>query len=171
MLIGLLSDTHIDSPREGLPLQIKDVFRGADLILHAGDIWIPSVLDELECIAPVLAARGDDDRKVDIGDDSRIASRQTLSVEGLTLWVTHIKPHYKVTNPEEKLYFPGHSPEDLPDVIVFGHTHRAIIEHYNGALLVNPGSPTVPRYIPRLGTVALLTVGCGKAEAHIVQLE
>jgi len=41
LLIGLLSDTHIALPSEALPPQVKGAFSGVDLILHAGDIWIP----------------------------------------------------------------------------------------------------------------------------------
>ena len=61
MRIGLISDTHIPHDAKAIPPQVKEVFRGVDLILHAGDIYLSSVLDELEEIAPVLAARGDDD--------------------------------------------------------------------------------------------------------------
>ncbi len=176
MLIGLLSDTHIAWPKQGLPAQIKDAFRGVELILHAGDIWISWVLNELEAIAPVLAARGDDDLEEDIGGDTRITKRPVLSVEGLTIWVTHIKPRYGLINPKESPYTSmfnrqSQEPEDSPDVVVFGHTHFAEIENYKGTLLVCPGSPTLPSYIPKLGTVGLLTVKAGHAEARIVQLE
>ncbi len=168
--IGLLSDTHIGLPSEVFPPQIKDAFRDVDLILHAGDIQTPSVLDELESIAPVLAAWGDEDNERDLGNDNRIMKGHTLLLEGITLWLTHIKPCYALINPKEELYSRP-SGEDLPDVVVFGHTHFAQIEHYKGVLLVNPGSPTIPNYVPRLGTVAFLTVSSGEVEARIVQLE
>lgn len=171
MLIGLLSDTHIAFSEEVLPPQIYDAFKGVDLILHAGDIWIPSVLDELEKIAPVLAAKGDDDMEEDIGDDNRVAGRQTLFIEGLTLWLTHIKPRNGLINPTEDSYHSRSSNVKSPDIVVFGHTHHAVIERYKDALLVNPGSPTLPGYIPKLGSVSLLTINSGKAEARFVQLE
>jgi len=143
------------------------------LILHAGDIWIPSVLDELESIAPVMAAWGDDDMKADMGGDSRMMKGHVLSLGGVTLWLTHVKPRYALLNPKEELYSVGSNPGDLedpPDVVVFGHTHFAKIERYKDALLVNPGSPTVPNYVPKLGTVALLTINSGEVEARIVPL-
>ena len=178
MLIGLLSDTHIATPEQILPVQVKEVFRGVDLILHAGDIWIPRVLDELETVAPVLAARGDDDMEADIGDDTRIDKRQDLSVDGLTIWVQHIKPRYGLINPNEQsnsyaalFSRQPREPVDPPDVVVFGHSHFAEIENYKGSLLVNPGSPTMPNYLPKLGTVGLLAIEDGKAEAHLIQLE
>ena len=178
MLIGLLSDTHIAFPDQKLPAQIKDVFKGVDLILHAGDIWIPLVLDELESIAPVRSAWGDDDAEEDLGGDSRMLKESTLILEGVTLWVTHIKPRYGRINPKEQSYSysslfgpKDQEPEDPPDVVVFGHSHHHEIEHYKGVLLVNPGSPTLPTYLPKLGTVGLLTINSGEAEARIVQLE
>jgi len=171
LLIGLLSDTHIAFPSETLPPQIKGAFSDVDLILHAGDIWIPSVLDELESIAPVMAAWGDDDMDADVGSDNRMMKEHSLLLEGVTLWLTHIKPRYALINPKEELYSSRSSPEDPPDVVVFGHTHFATIEHYKHVLLVNPGSPTLPIYVPKLGTVALLTISSSKVEARIVQLE
>ncbi len=174
LLIGLLSDTHIAFPGETLPPQIKDTFSNVDLILHAGDIWIPSVLDELESIAPVMAAWGDDDMEADLGGDSRMMKGHTLLLDGATLWLTHVKPRYGLINPKERLYSSRPAPadpEDPPDVVVFGHTHFATIEHYKDVLLVNPGSATAPNYVPKLGTVALLTINSGEVEARIVPLE
>jgi len=174
MLIGLISDTHIGSPSETLPPQMKSIFRGVDLILHAGDIWIPPVLDELESIAPVMAAWGDDDREEDMGGDSRMMDGQALVLDGVKLWLTHLKPSYGLINPQKESYFSrpgGEEPKEYPDVVVFGHTHVPKIEHYKDILLVNPGSATVPNGMPKLGTVALLTISSGEVEARIVQLE
>ena len=171
MLIGLLSDTHIASSVETLPPQIKDALSGVDLILHAGDIWIPSVLDELESVAPVVAAWGDDDMEADLGGDSRMMKERSLHLDGITLWLTHVRPRYGLISPKEESYSSKPSPEDPPDVVVFGHTHFAAIEHYKGVLLVNPGSATFPNYVRKLGTLALLTISSGKVEARIVPLE
>jgi len=171
LLIGLISDTHIAFPNEKLPPQIKDAFPGVDLILHAGDIWIPSVLDELESIAPVMAAWGDDDMPADLGGDSRMLKGYSLILEGVTLWITHVKPRFALLDPDKELYNAQPvGPKEPPGVVVYGHTHFAKIEHYDGTLLVNPGSATVPNYVPKLGTVALLTIESGEAEARLVPL-
>ncbi len=174
LLIGLISDTHIATPDEKLPPQIAAAFDGVDLILHAGDIWVPSVLDELEAIAPVKAAWGDDDIEADLGGDDRMISDRVLSLGGITLWLTHIKPPYGYIVPRENRFASRHIIEELPDppdVVVSGHTHSARIEDYKGVLLVNPGSATWPEYLPKLGTVALLTIDSGEVEARIVRLE
>ena len=187
LLIGLISDTHIDYPSAGLPPQVKEAFRGVDLILHAGDIWIPSVLDDLETVAPVMAAWGDDDMEIDLGNDARMMSGHSLLLDGVNIWLTHIKPRYGLINPNEMLYsfaFRPSSedpvdPSSIPDVVVSGHTHASSMEYYkvvNGddyknILLVNPGSATFPGYMPQLGTVGMLTIDSGKVQAQIVSIK
>jgi putative phosphoesterase len=180
MLIGLLSDTHLAFPSQPLPQQVLTAFKGVDLILHMGDVWIPSVLDTLESVAPVMAARGDDDMDEDFGEDSRMKKTQILSFEGITLWATHIKPRYGLIAPQEQnnsytsIFSRPSANNDLPDppdVVVFGHSHFAEIEEYKGVLLVNPGSPTMPSYIPKLGSVGFLTINDGKVEARLENLE
>jgi putative phosphoesterase len=161
----LLSDTHVCHPEHRpyirllstpkLPPQIKDAFRGVDMILHAGDIYMLSVLDELEQIAPVFAAEGDDD-PVEATNDKRVKSKHTLTVEGVTIWLAH-----------EYQWF-GYG--KLPDVLVYGHAHQASLDNYEGAIRINPGSPTFPNYQRRPGTLGLLTITAGKAEAKIIQL-
>ena len=61
MLIGLISDTHITPKRGKLPEKIFEIFDGVDLILHAGDITVQDVLDDLSKIAPVIAVLGNND--------------------------------------------------------------------------------------------------------------
>lgn len=169
MLLGLISDTHIPQVTPHLPPEIKDIFKDVDLILHAGDIYTVSVLDELERIAPVLAAEGDDDYP-EVMRDRRVKMSHTLTIESLTLHLTHDRswdwPFVK-----KDQYSASRQPEKLPDIIVFGHTHMATVENNEGVLLVNPGSPTFPNYLHKSGTVALLSVNSGKAEAHTVHLQ
>jgi putative phosphoesterase len=175
LLIGLLSDTHIAVPSKILPPEVKAALKGVDLILHAGDIWISSVLDELESIAPVKAAWGDDDMEVDLGNDKRMLKERTIILDGITLWLTHIKPRYALLSTEEQWHasslVKNEDPVVPPDVVVYGHTHFPHVEHYKGVLLVNPGSATMPSYVPKLGTIALLSIKSGEVEARIVRLE
>jgi len=56
------------------------------------------------------------------------------------------------------------------DVLIFGGSHKALIETFKGVLLINPGSPTLPLGLPQLGTVGILEIKQGKVEAQIVQL-
>lgn len=175
MRIGLISDTHVPYGVMGnvLPPQVKEVFKEVDLILHAGDIYEVSVLDELESLAPVLAARGDDDFEL---GDRRVKERHILNLEGFSLWLVHIMPFpsllASLVEQCTELSLPAKKRvADTPDIIVFGDRHREMLKCTGEVLLVNPGSATFPNYVWRLGTVALLTIDSGKATAHIVQLE
>ena len=175
MRIGLISDTHIPDHAKALPEQLRDVFHDVDLILHAGDIYVVSVLNELERLAPVLAAEGDDDPR-STASDRRVKPRHILNIEGVTIWLTHISP----LSPSERLK--QEKPPDV-DVIVFGHTHEASVLFgvvfsdtdvdswvRKAIIQINPGSPTFHHYRQELGTVGLLTINSGKAEAQIIQL-
>lgn len=168
MLIGLIADTHIRNEgykaglsqlfTQVLPVQIRAVFENVDLILHAGDIYTLPVLDELEKNAPVLASEGDDD-PFEVMNDRRIKLRHELLIEGMRIWLLH---EY------ETIHFNWY--KQLPDIIVFGHTHKAAVEKEGQVTRINPGSPTFPDYQERLGTVALLEVMPGKVDTQIIQL-
>ena len=158
MIIGLLSDTHMLDTVITLPTQVKDAFRDVELILHAGDIFAVSVLDELECLAPVLAAEGDGEY-LQTRSDKRVKEKQVITVEGVTIWLCHDGQ------------WSWNKYEKSPDIIVFGHTHWPTVENRAGILWVNPGSPTLPNYEYELGTVGLLTISSGEATAQIIQLQ
>ena len=165
MLIGLIADTHIPEIAQTLSSRVKEVFRGVDLILHAGDISVDSALEDLGTLAPVLAAKGDDDYPI---RDKRMDEVQNLTLDGLNVYVIHSSQYFArdlIQHPEK------HNLEKAPDVVVFGHTHRDVVHKVGRSLLINPGSATFPYYQLRIGTVALLSIKSGKAEAHIVPLD
>lgn len=124
MRIGVISDTH-----GHLDPKVRGLFAGVDHILHAGDMGFPSIVLELEDIAPVTAVLGNT-------DDARTEFRELEVVElgGLKFLVHHIVD-------------PGHPSERLqqaylhhaPDVVVFGHTHQVFHEVREGRLFLNPG--------------------------------
>ncbi|MFC2034919.1 metallophosphoesterase family protein [Chloroflexota bacterium] len=165
--VGLIADTHIPRDIKTLPPHVKEAFKDVELILHAGDIYVPGILDELETIAPVLAAQGNGDEE--FPSDRRLDERQLLSIAGLNVGLTHAinypgSPNYPLDEVMDK-EFGKHM-----DIIVFGDTHVAMVERYNGILLVNPGSPTLPNGRYELGTVAILEITENRSKARIVQL-
>jgi len=164
--IGLVSDTHIPKSTHVLPPQIKEAFKDVDLIFHAGDIYVVSVLDELEHLAPVLAAEGDDDYP-EVKSDRRVKKEHVLTVEGINLHLTHFlagRPWERHSIPTKDWF------EGVTDIFVYGDTHIAKVDYNEGVLLVNPGSPTYPDYQRKLGTVGILTITSGKVGTHILQL-
>ncbi len=149
-----------------MPSHVQETFKNVDLILHAGDIYLPRVLDELETIAPVLAARGNGDG--DFPQDHRVSDKHILDIAGLNLGLAHA------------IYYPGtlYLFDEMMeqefgkrmDIIVSGDTHAAMVERYNGTLLINPGSPTLPNNQFKLGTVGLLEITENWSRASIIQL-
>lgn len=132
MRIGLISDTH-----GKLRIRVFTVFEGVDRILHAGDIGEYELLVELEAIAPVTAVYGNTDG-FDIRE--RVGEVAELDVTGYRVAVIH----------GHQLGMPR--PEGLraalpdADVIVYGHTHRPLVDRGDGALVVNPGAAGAARF-------------------------
>ncbi|MFC1970174.1 metallophosphoesterase family protein [Chloroflexota bacterium] len=173
ILLGLISDTHLLSGNT-VPPEIDKIFRGVDLILHAGDMYGTSVLDRLEQIAPVLAVRGDEDFFTQ--PDSRVKEEHFFDVGGLTLWLVHQLPLdcirlLAVGSESEMLEQVSRRCQMVPDIIVFGDTHRHLVKSIGDILFINPGSPTLPDHMPGAGTVALLSVAAGRSEVRLVGLE
>ena len=167
MRIGLLSDTHVPEAEKELPPEVREAFQGVDLILHAGDIYIPSVLDDLQGVAPVLAARGDDDYGSTLTDE-RVKEKHVLELEGQTLWLVHQRPYY-LMSPwwQDKV---SSRQDSSPDIVVFGHEHRTDVQRVDGILFVNPGSPTFLNYLRGLGTIGILDINSGQADVRILRL-
>lgn len=170
MRIGLVSDTHIPEAEKKLPAELIEALRGVELILHAGDIYTPSVLDELERIAPVLAARGDDDYVATLADE-RVKQKQVLKLGGQTLWLIHDRRYYFMSPWWMGRISQGEQDEpDRPDIVVFGHEHRVVVENLHDILFVSSGSPTFLHYRHGLGTIGILDTDSGKPDVRIVQL-
>ncbi len=169
MRIGLVSDTHIPEAEKQLPAELMEALRGVDLILHAGDIYILSVLDDLARIAPVLAARGDDDYG-DTLKDERVKQKHVLKLDGQTLWLIHDRRYYFMSPWWQGRISPRQDEDDSPDIVVFGHEHRTVVQHLDDILFVNPGSPTFLNYRRGLGTVGILDIDSGKPDVRILQL-
>ncbi|MBI4307426.1 MAG: metallophosphoesterase family protein [Chloroflexi bacterium] len=181
MRIGVIADTHIQSPGERMPDAVLRIFRGVELILHCGDIYHISCLDQLETLAPVFAVRGYPDPRV---PDPRLAEpTRIVEAGGLRIGMVHDigwpGPRIKA---DQTLELPDDEP--VPDVlrrkfggpvhiVAFGDTHEELVETHSGILFVNPGSPTYPGVrhpLGDLGTVAILEVVSGQAHAEIVKL-
>ncbi|MFN3974064.1 MAG: metallophosphoesterase family protein [Dehalococcoidia bacterium] len=176
MRIGLIADTHIPEAGDALPKEVFQALRRVDLVLHAGDMHVVQVLDWLEGLAPVLAARGNGDTpqgplRPGVPEDPRVKPVHILEVEGVSLGLIHSFPL-----PEE---VPWANWEALVarllghrvDVVVCGDTHVAGVFRRNGLLIVNPGSPTLPNnLVGRLGTVGVLEVARGQVRAEILPL-
>lgn len=180
MKIGLISDTHLPAMGREPPSQVARAFEGVDLILHAGDILTAGCLDWLERIAPVLAVEVS---PAPVIGDPRVTERRVIQVEGHSIGLVHdllIRGMgWEVVPGIIAAKFP--SEWSLPavlegvfgrpvDTLVFGHTHVSMVETHQGILLVNPGSPTLPNQMRKLGTVGILELTPERAAATIIDL-
>ena len=164
MKIGLIADTHIPVVAKEIPHQVAQAFKDVDLILHAGDIQVSRALDQLEQIAPVYAAKGNND----YFEDPRMKPIQFLELGGLTIATIHIFLY-----PEVSLHTYWKEWQRRADVVVIGDTHVPELFHEDGVVMVNPGSPTSPgpnMYLG-LGHVGILEISEGQAEVQIVSLQ
>ena len=167
MRLGLLSDTHIPEAGPRLFPEILEALRGVDAILHAGDLVVPRVLDELEQVAPVFAAQGNHDPE--LPGDPRLEPLHFLEFEGHSVALLHtFEPLDHGLAGLVRHFLGGRR----TDVIVYGDSHHERIDWLDGVLLVNPGSATLPRNrSPRLGHIAFLTLERGRPpHAEIVDL-
>lgn len=151
MRIGLISDTYMPSFATSLPAAVFQVFQGVDMILHAGDLTGPKVLEELASIAPVHAVRGDQDAGLD-----DLPVRRVIEAEGVRIGLIHgNRPRWLelpgftwnmlfgqrwFLAPRFYVHVVRQFEADDVDCVVCGHLHRPYIGHVDGVLVVNPGS-------------------------------
>lgn len=139
MKIGLISDTH-----GHLDPKVAGLFAGVDHILHGGDIGWPSIILELEDIAPVTAVLGNND------DSPNFRETEVVDVGPHKFLVHHIVEPKSLSEPLRRRMF-----REQPHVVVFGHSHKPFHEVIDGTLFINPGYAGKPRFNLRR-TVAIL---------------
>ena len=167
MRIALVADTHLPSlvrSLDELGRTAAAALQGADLILHAGDVAAPSVLDWCQQFAPVLVAEGNND----LFHDPRMAKRQFLDVEGWRLGMAHeLRPESRPIAAIAASALNG----EAVNILIGGDTHVERLEFRESVLLVNPGSPILPHHLStRLGSIAILEISRSRVCAEIVLL-
>jgi putative phosphoesterase len=149
--IGVISDTHGLVRPEALR-----ALAGADLIVHAGDVGGPEVLDALRTVAPVVAVRGNNDRGAWA---AALAETEVVETDGRSLYVLHDLKELDL-DPRAAGF----------DAVIAGHSHQPRIERRDGVLYLNPGSAG-PRRFRLPIAVAWLAVQPARLDAEIVQLD
>jgi uncharacterized protein len=149
-LLGLIADTHGLMRPEAL-----DALRGADLIIHAGDIGDPTVLESLAYIAPVRAVRGNNDQ------GAWAATVPTTDIVELGLHSIYVL--HNLTELDLDPAASGFT------AVVSGHSHKPAVEKRGNVLFVNPGSAG-PRRFKLPVTIATMTFRSRNCAAKIIQL-
>jgi putative phosphoesterase len=155
----VVSDTHIPDFAKSLPPVVLAEASRADLILHAGDVTSPQVLDELAKSAPVLCALGN-------GDGTDVAawgarSRIEVRLDDVAVAMVHDAGPRKGRARRLRRWFPE------ADLVVFGHSHIPMDISEEGIRLLNPGSPTWKRRQEE-PTFSVMTVNGGGIRTRTV---
>lgn len=158
--VVVLADTHAPRRWRSCPPRVAAELRGADLILHAGDVCTADVLDELSCYAPVQVVRGNNDG----ADVAAWGAPDTLEIDlgGVRVAMIHDAGPRPGRPARLRRRFPA------AGLVVFGHSH--IPENQvaaDGQRLFNPGSPTDRRRQPR-GTIGVLDIADGRLTAAAI---
>lgn len=150
-LIGVISDTHGLLRPEAIA-----ALRDVELILHAGDVDRPEILDRLRSIAPVTAVRGNVDHGSWAYD---LPQREILQIDDVHIYMLHNLDHLDLVPETADIH-----------VVIYGHSHIPEITRDNGVLYLNPGSAGSRRFrYP--ATVALMRIQGSSVEAELVELD
>lgn len=146
--IGVLSDTHIPVAAREIPRKALKLLGGVDLIVHAGDILQPTVLEELKELAEVRAVYGNMDTH---SVREKLPEIETFEVQRFKIGVIHGSgPPYGIESRVREKF-------NQIDVIIYGHSHSPKNEVIDDVLFFNPGSPTDKVFAPH-NSLGILTI-------------
>jgi uncharacterized protein len=160
--IGVLADSHVPHRIPAMPPRVYDLLRGSDMILHAGDLETPVILDDLRALAPLLgvhAVRGNLHWQFSTGvHDQDLPRDVTLAVGGHVIWMSHGHLYFGYSLLDKLAAFTKRPKLDTinawiiarlarakapqADIVVFGHSHKPCAVQHNGTLYFNPGAVT-----------------------------
>lgn len=125
--VGLISDTHGLMRQEALA-----ALKGSDLIIHAGDIGAPEIIDQLKLLAPVVAVRGNIDTDVWA---ARLPSTAVAETGPALIYVLHDLQQLDLYPAAKQI-----------NVVVSGHSHKPTRTERDGVMYLNPGSAGPRRF-------------------------
>jgi len=159
----VLSDTHVPHRSSTLPDELWKEIEKADLVIHAGDFTTYDFYLELMAYNNNLyAVHGN----MDEPDLFRILpEKKVIEIEGKRIGIIH---GFGAPFGLEKKVRARLEKENV-DLIIFGHSHRALYKEEEGILLFNPGSPTDKIFTTRR-SYGIMEIKEGKIEGRLVYL-
>lgn len=163
MIIGIISDTHIPERAKKLPKEIFEHFSDVDLIINCGDVTSESVLNDLEKISELLVVSGN-------MDYMNYPKEYEITIENFKIGIIHGNQIHPRGDTLKMKYL---CLEKNWDILISGHTHIPMIKEISlenkKILLLNPGSPTVPRY--PLKTIMKLKIEEREIDAELISIK
>jgi len=126
-IVGLISDTHGLMRPEALA-----ALEGCDLIIHAGDVGKPEIIEQLRSVAPVVAVRGNIDRGAWA---SQLPLTAVAEAHSAQIYVLHDLQQLDLDPAAAKFH-----------IVVSGHSHKAGRAERAGVMYLNPGSAGPRRF-------------------------
>lgn len=163
MRIGVISDTHIPGKVSKIPAEVLNAFRGADMIIHAGDLIVLDVLAELKKICPdVRVVSGNMDC---IHVRNKFPEKELIKAGEVNIGVMHgFGPPDGLVGILEEAF-----KKDKPDLIIFGHSHSAFNEKKDNVIFFNPGSPT-DKVFSSYNSYGIIEINGKNIDAKIIRL-
>jgi uncharacterized protein len=158
-LIAVLADTHMPKGARRLPERCVELISSAEAVIHAGDFFAASVLEELRALCPIVhAVHGNVDEEP---LRRALPAEVEVGIERQTVAVVHDAGPAKGRLARMRRRFPA------ADALVFGHSHLPLHESEDGFQIFNPGSPTERRRAPRPSMGLLSAHKTGLAFEHV----
>jgi uncharacterized protein len=126
-IVGLISDTHGLMRPEALT-----ALKGSDLIIHAGDVGRPEILEKLSAVAPIIAVRGNVDRG---SWADRLPMTAIVEARSALIYVLH-DLHQLDLDPVTAGF----------NIVVSGHSHKPGRSDRSDIAYLNPGSAGPRRF-------------------------
>lgn len=149
--VGVISDTH-----GVLRLDVLEALQGVDIIIHAGDVGRPEVLEQLGEVASVVAVKGNVDRA-----EWALGLRENEVVELGDVLIYVLHDLNRLDLDPAAAGFKG---------IIYGHSHRPSEEWREGVLYLNPGSAGPRRFVLPV-SMAILEVRDGALDVRFISLD
>jgi hypothetical protein len=185
ILIGVISDTQINTKITDLPKEVEEIFEGVDphyqtfgvgvnLIIHAGDVEKIEFLQKLEKIAPVFAVKGN----MDFGEvQKNLPAGLLIKIYNWKIGIVHSPMSFWVGshfNQVQEIVAEKLARKENFDILVFGHTHHPYLKEVKSKgkkiLLFNPGSATLPFIFSDKISVGILKISKDSFEGKIIPL-
>lgn len=140
----IISDTH---RMNGNYLDLVEKWAPLDLVIHCGDVEGSEYIISEAVDCPVEIVQGNNDFF------SNLPRERQLEIGRYQVLVTHGHQYYVTTGHE---FLAKEASARRMDIVMYGHTHRPVIEKVKDVLVINPGSLTYPRQANRKASYIIM---------------